>query len=140
MRGPARSLYRGIALIGIFTFPCAAYAHEKWFADATAYPTQWAQPFRFPQIIGVSLALAATMVLAIVWRRNGRRALLPGPEALGATPEGRARFYALVPLILGTNQECRCRAGDHGTVVLAKQPTDRAVVVPGWASCRSESL
>ena len=98
MRWTARSLYRGSAVIALLTFPCAVYAHEKWFADANAYPTQWEQVFRFPQIVGVSLALAATIALAIVWRRSGGRTLLPGPAALGATPEGRARFYALVPL------------------------------------------
>lgn len=87
MRCTARSMYRGIAVIALLTFPCAVYAHEKWFADANAYPTQWAQVFRFPQIVGVSLALAATIALAIVWRWSGGRALMPGPEALGATPD-----------------------------------------------------
>src|SRR6188508_2045736 len=93
--------HMSIALIALLTVPGAAYAHEKWFADASVYPTQWEQVFRFPQIVGVSLALAATIMLAIVWRRNNGRALLPGPESLGATRDGRARFYALVPLILG---------------------------------------
>ena len=51
--------------------------------------------------MGVLLALAVTIVLAVVWRGTGGRALLPGPQAFGATPDGRARFYALVPLILG---------------------------------------
>ena len=101
MRCIARSLYRYIALIALFGFPCAAYAHEKWFADAKAHPTHWEQLVSFPQIVGVSLALAATIVLALVWRKSGGHALLPGPEALGASPDGRARFYALAPLILG---------------------------------------
>ena len=101
MRCTARSMYPGVALIALLAFPGVAYAHEKWFADGKAHPTQWEQVFRFPEIVGVSLALAATIVLAIVWRRTGGRGLLPGPEALGATPDGRARFYSLVPLILG---------------------------------------
>ena len=63
-------MYRGIALIALIRFPRVVYAHEKWFVDASAYPTQWEQVFRFPQIVGVSLALAATIVLAIVWRRR----------------------------------------------------------------------
>ena len=61
MRCTARSMYRGIALIALLAFPWAAYAHEKWFADANAYPTQWEQVFRFPQMVGVSVALAATI-------------------------------------------------------------------------------
>ena len=90
-----------IAVSALLAWPRAVYAHEKWFADARLYPPEWAQAFKLPQIAGVLLALAATVVLAIVWRRGGGRALLPGPAALGATPDGRARFYALVPLILG---------------------------------------
>ena len=101
MRSTVRSIYRRIVVIALVAFPCAVYAHEKWFADAKAHPTQWEQLLRFPQIVGVSVALAATIVLAILWRKGEGRALLPGPEALGATPDGRARFYALVPLILG---------------------------------------
>lgn len=95
------AIYRAIPAIAFLAFPYAVYAHEKWFADASAFPTQWPQLFRFPQIVGVALALAVTLVLAILWRRFGGDVLLPGPEALGATPAGRARFYALVPLILG---------------------------------------
>lgn len=79
----------------------ALFAHEKWFTDATAHPARWEQIFRFPQMAGVIAALIATALLALVWRKLGRRELLPGPEAFDATPEGRARFYALVPLILG---------------------------------------
>src|SRR5215207_9943001 len=101
MRHIARPVYRRAALVALLAFPYATYAHEKWFADAKAHPTQWEQVFRFPQIVGVSVALAATLVLAILWRRVGSRTLLPGPEDFGATPHGRARFYALVPLILG---------------------------------------
>jgi hypothetical protein len=78
-------------------------AHEKWFHNAAAHPTNWAQAFRFPQIIGVVLAVLTTVALGVVWRKRGRRNLLPGPEALGATPAGFARFYALVPLILGVH-------------------------------------
>ena len=84
-----------IALIALLTVPGAAYAHEKWFADAKAHPTHWEQLVSFPQIVGVSLALAATIVLALVWRKSGGHALLPGPEALGASPDGRARFLRI---------------------------------------------
>ena len=101
MQCTARAIAKGTAVIALVAFPCAALAHEKWFADANGYPTQWEQIFRFPQIVGVLLALAVTTVLAVVWRGTGGRALLPGPQAFGATPEGRARFYALVPVILG---------------------------------------
>lgn len=101
MRRTVRSTCRGIAVLALLAFPYAAHAHEKWFADATAHPTRWEQLFRFPQIVGVAAALIVTAILALVWRTSKGRTLLPGPEDFGATPEGRARFYALVPLILG---------------------------------------
>jgi len=101
MRSTARSLHHHLAVAVLLAFPGAVYAHEKWFADAKAHPTQWEQVFRFPQIVGVAVALSATVALALLWRRSGGRTLLPGPEGFGATPDGRARFYALVPLILG---------------------------------------
>jgi hypothetical protein len=88
-------------IAALLAIPWAVFAHEKWFAAAEAYPTRWDQAWRAPQIFGVVFALAATMALAIVWRRNGGREWLPGPQAFGATAEGRARFYAVVPLILG---------------------------------------
>jgi hypothetical protein len=37
----------------------------------------------------------------LAWRARRGRDLIPGPPALGATEAGRARFYALVPFILG---------------------------------------
>lgn len=97
----ARLLSRGIAVVALLACPRAAAAHEKWFADARAHPTNWAQAFGMPQVVGLSLALVATLVLAILWRRRRGRELLPGPASFGATPDGRARFYALLPLILG---------------------------------------
>jgi hypothetical protein len=99
-----RSAHAGIVmvvLLAVFAFPGTAHAHEKWFHDAEPYPTNWAQAFKFPQVIGVTVAVLLTVALGFVWRKFGRRNVLPGPEALGATPEGFARFYAMVPLILG---------------------------------------
>ena len=122
MKCTARGMVKGAAVIALVAFPCAAVAHEKWFADAKGYPTQWEQIFRFPQIVGVLLALAVTTVLAVVWRGTGGRALLPGPEAFGATPEGRARFYALVPRDSRDSRWCA---------------TDRVLESPGSCSRRT---
>jgi hypothetical protein len=95
------SYWRTLGIATMLVASEALNAHEKWFADGTAHPTRWEQIFRFPQLAGITLALIATALLALLWRRLGRRELLPGPEAFGATAEGRARFYALAPLILG---------------------------------------
>ena len=139
MRCTARSLYRGIALIALFAFPSAAYAHEKWFANAKA----------LSHAVGAAVRVSADrrrlaragrhLVLAIVWRRSGGRALLPGPEALGATPAGRARFYALVPLILGIHVGVPLivlGSADSCSRRTIRSP-DRGCT--GWASCRSAS-
>ena len=92
----------GAAIGGMsLLWPAPLLAHEKWFHDARPYPTAWIEAIRFPGIVGVVLALAAIAGLAFVWRARGARDLIPGPQILGATPDGRERFYALVPLILG---------------------------------------
>jgi uncharacterized membrane protein YphA (DoxX/SURF4 family) len=77
--------------------------HEKWFVDATLYPTDWGAAVRFPGILAVAVALAATLLVWMSWRMRQGQDLIPGPEALGATEAGRVRFYALVPLILGVH-------------------------------------
>ena len=87
----------GVAVVS----PGAVRAHEKWFVDATLYPTDWGAVVRFPGILAVAVALAATLLVWMWWRRRQGHDLIPGPEVLGATEAGRARFYALVPLILG---------------------------------------
>src|SRR5262245_57463720 len=57
--------------------------------------------FALPGILAVGAGVALTVVAASAWRRWGRRDLIPGPKAFGATEAGRAQFYAIVPLILG---------------------------------------
>jgi hypothetical protein len=68
MRCTARTMYRGIALIGLLTFPSAVYAHEKWFAEAHAD----AQPTRD--------ALAAWGRRAVAVLKHARPTL---PETIG---------------------------------------------------------
>lgn len=81
--------------------PATALAHEKWFVEAEPHATQWSVIFQFPTVIGVGVAVLATVLGGVWWRARGKRDLIPGPEILGATAEGRARFYSLVPVILG---------------------------------------
>jgi uncharacterized membrane protein YphA (DoxX/SURF4 family) len=91
-----------VAVVGILVAcPNTARAHEKWFYDATPHHTRWEKAFQFPGVLGVGAALALTALVGLLWRARRGRDLIPGPEALGATASGRARFYAVVPLILG---------------------------------------
>src|SRR5207248_760139 len=77
-----------------------ALAHEKWFVDASRYPLRFDLFF---QPLPLTLTLAVVVVTALAgwyWRVRGR-GFVPGPEALGATPERRSALYGLVPLVLG---------------------------------------
>jgi uncharacterized membrane protein YphA (DoxX/SURF4 family) len=85
----------------LIAVPGIADAHEKWFFDASGYPTRWVEVLRFPTPIFIGLTIAATVVAWIWWRARDGRDLIPGPEILGATDAGKTRFYGLVPLILG---------------------------------------
>src|SRR5262245_20159316 len=89
--------------IALFFVPAAASAHEKWFYDASLHPTRWDSLSRPAAIAAIAAALVLTALAGAFWRARGRRDLIPGPAALGADDEGRARFYSLVPLILGVH-------------------------------------
>jgi hypothetical protein len=79
VRGVAAGL--GVAVV----WPDAVRAHEKWFVDATLYPTDWGAVVRFPRILAVAVALAATLLVWMWWRTRQGHDLIPGPEVLGAT-------------------------------------------------------
>ena len=89
------------ALAVIAIAPRSADAHEKWFHNAEAYPTRWEEAIQVPGIVGVAVGVGLTALVGLAWRARGRRDFIPGPAVLGATPPGRAGFYALVPFILG---------------------------------------
>jgi uncharacterized membrane protein YphA (DoxX/SURF4 family) len=76
-------------------------AHEKWFI-AGQPPALAAEGFFSPFCLSaVAAAVALTALAAFFWRRRGQRDLIPGPERLGATDEGLARFYSWVPVVIG---------------------------------------
>jgi len=75
-----------------------AWAHEKWFTGAQ--PTHWDQLLAMPQLALVGGVVLVTLGAAALWRARGQRDFLPGPEAFGATPSGRAQFYSWAPAIL----------------------------------------
>ncbi len=80
-----------------------ADAHEKWFLDAEAYALRTealADPWTWLAIGG---AVALWLVALLVWRWRGQRSVIPGPAALGGSPEARAALYALMPLFLAVH-------------------------------------
>ncbi len=79
----------------------AAQAHEKWFV-AGEPPALAASGFFSPfALSAAAVAIVVTLVAAFFWRRRGQRDLIPGPERLGATDDGMARFYGWVPVVIG---------------------------------------
>lgn len=80
-----------------------ARAHEKWFVSGQA-PALEAQGFfsRF-SLSAAAVAVAVTLLAAWIWRLRGKRDFVPGPERLGATDEGLARFYGFVPIVIGAH-------------------------------------
>lgn len=89
-----RTLVGGLgAAVAVFAFSSPASAHEKWFVDASDYPTDWGFFFSAPSLIGVGLALA----VAIVWRVVFSK--FPSPELPFLGP--LARITPWIPRLLG---------------------------------------
>ena len=96
-----RALFGGLAVL--LAGGPAAEAHEKWFLDAGAYPLQTdalADPRTW---LAVGGAIAVWVVALLLWRWRGQRSVIPGPAALGGSPEARGAVYALMPLLLAVH-------------------------------------
>lgn len=91
-----------ISILGLVAASGEALAHVKWFEDPSAHPVRWELFFKPLPLALVGGVLFATLVAGVVWRRRGR-SFVPGAEAFGATDEGRAALYGIVPLILGVH-------------------------------------
>src|SRR5262249_57458330 len=84
--------------VGVFLVcPAAVRAHEKWFHDATAFPTDWGAVIRFPGILAVAAAVAATTFVWLWWRARRGRGPISGPGGLGGPGAGRPPVSCLVP-------------------------------------------
>lgn len=94
------------ALVLSFAFVVTArpaFAHEKWFQDASKFPLRWDLFFRPLPLALVAVVLLATLGAGLLWRVRDGRSFIPGPEAFGATDGRRSTLYALAPLILGVH-------------------------------------
>jgi len=90
-----------VILLACFAGPTAALAHEKWFVSGEPPALAAGGFFSVFCLSAVAVAGLITAVAAFFWRRRGQRDLIPGPERLGATDEGLARFYSWVPVVIG---------------------------------------
>lgn len=79
-----------------------AYAHVKWFEQATEYGLRWDLFFRPLPLAFLAAVVLATLAAGLLWKRRGR-GFVPGPEAFGALDAGRSTLYGLLPAILGVH-------------------------------------
>lgn len=90
----------GLAGLALAT---SAFAHEKWFV-AGQPPALQANGFSSTFCLSaVAVAVVITLLAALFWRKRKAQDLIPGPERLGATETGLARFYGWVPVVLGVH-------------------------------------
>lgn len=87
-----------MVLLGAAT---SAQAHEKWFVAGEPPLLAPSGFFSAYCLSAVAAAVVITAIAAWLWRLRGQRDLVPGPERLGATDEGLARFYGIVPIVIG---------------------------------------
>ncbi|HUP00400.1 MAG TPA: DoxX protein [Gemmatimonadota bacterium] len=80
-----------------------AAAHERWFVSDQGLPTRWGDLLRPEGYVPVGIAVLCAAAVYVLWVRCGRRPLLPGPLALGATPERLAVTMGWVPLLLAVH-------------------------------------
>ncbi|HEX2862603.1 MAG TPA: hypothetical protein VHN79_13230 [Lacunisphaera sp.] len=78
-----------------------ARAHEKWFVEGEPPPLAARGFFSTFALSAAAVAVVVTLVAAFFWQRRAKRDFVPGPERLGATENGMARFYGWVPVVLG---------------------------------------
>lgn len=84
-----------------FAITTTAQAHEKWFVAGEPPALAPGGFFSAYCLSAVGAAIAITAIAAWFWKRRGQIDLIPGPERLGATDEGLARFYGIVPIVIG---------------------------------------
>ena len=84
-------------------FATSALAHEKWFVAGQPPALQGSGFTSLFCLSAVAVAVVITLVAAFFWRTRKRNDFIPGPERLGATETGLARFYGWVPVVLGVH-------------------------------------
>jgi hypothetical protein len=77
--------------------------HERWFVDETKFRVQFGTWSSANSLVPVAVALGITIVATIIWRARGRRALVPGPFALGMPRENYHRLLTWIPLVIGVH-------------------------------------
>lgn len=75
--------------------------HERWFTDEARFPVQFDQWNTPGSLVPMAVAVGITAGAVVLWRARGRRAVVPGPLALGMPWENYVQLLMWVPLVIG---------------------------------------
>lgn len=92
---------RLLALLPLST--SVAFAHEKWFHDATQFPLRWDLFFTPLPLALVGAVLIVTLLAWLFQRARGGQGFLPGFLVFGATQPRLTLLYAVIPAILAVH-------------------------------------
>lgn len=105
MKRPAKPLEKAWFWRGLFLLFSllggTAWAHAKWFYQGSPPPLGWGNLAQPASLVALASVVLLTGLGVQVWRKRGRRGLLPGPVGFGAAPDRRAALYGVMPAILG---------------------------------------
>jgi hypothetical protein len=77
--------------------------HERWFTDEGRFPVHfdnWLVPH---SLIPIAIAVFVTAVAMVLWKRNKRRSIVPGPIELGILPDRYDNLLSWMPLVIGVH-------------------------------------
>jgi hypothetical protein len=81
----------------------AAAAHERWFIPSEDYPVRWGDLLEPSNVVATVAAAGVAAIVTAVWLFRRREPVVPGPLALGATPERLALLLGWVPFLLAAH-------------------------------------
>jgi uncharacterized membrane protein YphA (DoxX/SURF4 family) len=80
-----------------------AFAHSKWFHDASAHPLQLSSLLTFPTASFLIAALAAVTVAGMLWHYRNGRGFLPPLDRFGGEVRHQSLLCMLLPMILAVH-------------------------------------
>lgn len=77
--------------------------HERWFTDEGRFPVHFDNWLAPHSLIPIAIAVFVTAVAMVLWKRNKRRSIVPGPIELGILPDRYDNLLSWMPLVIGVH-------------------------------------